>query len=109
MGAFGSVPITKEGDIVVGIVSEYDILNAIFAGKDLSNLSAKDVMTRDPIAVSQDVSANEVIAILQSKHLIRVPVVNKEGVLIGIVARRDILMGYLRSVEHPPKMTFNLL
>ncbi len=109
MGGFGSVPITKEGDIVVGIVSEYDILNAIVAGKDLNTLTAKEIMTKDPIGVSEDVSAQEVIAIIQAKHLIRVPVVNKQGVLVGIVARRDILMGYLRSVESPPRMAFNLL
>ncbi len=109
MGGFGSVPITKEGDIVVGIVSEYDILNAIQAGKDLNTVTAKEIMTKDPIAVSQEVSAKEVISILQSKHLIRVPIVDKNGVLVGIVARRDIMMGYLRSIESPPRMAFNLL
>jgi len=109
MGGFGSVPITKEGDIVVGIVSEYDILNAIQAGKDLNKITAKEIMTKDPIGVSEDVSVQEAISIIQSKHLIRVPVINKNGVLVGIVARRDILMGYLRSVESPPRMAFNLL
>ncbi len=109
MGGFGSVPITKEGDIVVGIVSEYDILNAIQAGKDLNKATAKEIMTKEPIAVSEATSATDIIALLQSKHLIRVPVVNKNGVLVGIVARRDILMGYLRSVESPPRMAFNLL
>jgi CBS domain-containing protein len=109
MGGFGSVPITTAGDVVVGIVSEYDILNAIQAGKDLNTVTAKEVMTKTPVAVPEEMSAKEIIAILQSKHLIRVPVVDKNGVLIGIVARRDILMGYLRSVESPPRMAFNLL
>ena len=109
MGGFGSVPITKEGDIVVGIVSEYDILNAIQLGKDLTKVTAKEIMTKEPVAVPEEISAKEIIAILQSRHLIRVPVVDKKGVLIGIVARRDILMGCLRSVESPPRMAFNLL
>jgi len=109
MGGFGSVPITKEGAVVVGIVSEYDILNAIQAGKNLEKVTAKEIMTADPVAVSEDVSVKEIISILQSKHLIRVPVVDKQGVLIGIVARRDILTGYLRSIESPPRMAFNLL
>ncbi|MEK7286066.1 MAG: CBS domain-containing protein [Nitrospirota bacterium] len=109
MGGFGSVPITKAGDIVVGLVSEYDILNAIFSGKNLETLSAKDIMTKGAISVLETTSVNEIIATLQSKHLIRVPVVDENEVLIGIVARIDILMGYLRSVESPPKMAFNLL
>jgi len=109
MGGFGSVPITQSGDVVVGIVSEYDILNAISAGKDLSKTIAGEIMTKDAIVVTEETSAKEIISLLQSKHLIRVPVVDKNGVLIGIVARRDILMGYLKSVEPPPRMAFNLL
>ncbi len=109
MGGFGSVPITTRGDVVVGIVSEYDILNGIVQGKDLLKTTARDIMTKDPVAVGEDMPADKVISILQAKHLIRVPVVDKEGVLIGIVARRDILLGYLRSVESPPRMAFNLL
>lgn len=109
MGGFGSVPITTNGDVVVGIVSEYDILNAIRQGKDLLTVTAKEIMTKDPVAVNEDMPADQVISILQEKHLIRVPVVDKKGVLIGIVARRDILLGFLRSVESPPRMAFNLL
>ncbi|MBI1822835.1 MAG: CBS domain-containing protein, partial [Nitrospirae bacterium] len=62
MGGFGSVPIAKEGDIVVGIVSEYDILNAIQSGKDLGKVTAKEIMTKDPIAVPEEMSAKEIIA-----------------------------------------------
>lgn len=109
MGGFGSVPITTHGNIVVGIVSEYDILNAILDGKDLLKVTAKEIMTKDPVAVSEDVPIEKVVSMLQAKHLIRVPVVDKQGVLTGIVARRDILLGYLRSVESPPRMAFNLL
>jgi CBS domain-containing protein len=46
----------------------------------------------------------EIIQLLQSKHLIRVAVVDAEGKLVGIVARRDILLGYLRATK--PIWTF---
>ncbi len=109
MGGFGSVPITTAGDVVVGLVSEYDILHAIEQGKDLQKTVAKEIMTKDPIAIGEDILVEKVITLLQAKHLIRVPVVDKEGVLIGVVARRDILLGYLRSIESPPRMAYNLL
>jgi CBS domain-containing protein len=35
--------------------------------------------------------------LLQERHLIRVPVVVKGKTLIGVVARRDIVFGYVRA------------
>jgi CBS-domain-containing membrane protein len=36
---------------------------------------------------------------LEGKHLIRMPVVNEEGKLLGVVARRDVLQGYLKATK----------
>ena len=102
MGGFGSVPIVDKGKKLVGIVSEFDLLKAIMGGKDLEKLAAEDIMTNNPISVTEETRSESVIQLLQDKHLIRVPVVDKEGILIGIVARRDILQGYLKSRENPP-------
>jgi len=41
----------------------------------------------------------EVIQLLQSKHLIRVTVVDAEGKLVGVLVRRDILYGYPRATK----------
>jgi len=38
------------------------------------------------------------IDVLQNNHLIRVPVVDSTGKLIGIVARRDLLRSYLHTM-----------
>jgi CBS domain-containing protein len=102
MGGFGSVPIVDKGKKLVGIVSEFDLLKAIMGGKDLEKLAAEEIMTKDPISVKEETTSEAVIELLQEKHLIRVPVIDKEGTLIGIVARRDILQGYLKSRENPP-------
>ena len=37
------------------------------------------------------------VDVLQNNHLIRVPVLDNVGKLIGIVARRDLLRGYLQT------------
>ena len=103
-GGFGSVPILAKDGKVLGIVSEFDLLNAIMEGKELSKVTAGDIMTKGAISVTQETPAMEVIHLLQSKHLIRVAVVDAEGKLVGIVARRDILMGYVRATK--PIWTF---
>ncbi len=61
-------------------------------------------MTKGNISVTKDTSAMEIIRLLQSQHLIRVAVVDAQGKLLGVVARRDILLGYLRATK--PIWTF---
>src|SRR5579884_963756 len=108
-GGFGSLPIVSKGKVLVGIVSEFDLLNAIMAGKELKTLRAKEIMTKDPVTVSEGTPVEDIMAILQAKHFIRVPVVDTEGILVGVVARRDILLGFLKSTERTPRMAYNLL
>jgi CBS domain-containing protein len=103
-GGFGSVPILSEGGKVVGIVSEFDLLQAISEGKDLAQITAGEIMTKGHVSITRDTQAIEIIQLLQNKHLIRVPVVDAQEKLVGIVARRDILLGYLRASK--PIWTF---
>ena len=103
-GGFGSVPIVAKDGTVVGIVSEFDLLKAITEGKDLSKMTAGEMMTKGNISVTKDTSATEIIHLLQSQHLIRVTVVDAQGKLLGVVARRDILLGYLGATK--PIWTF---
>ncbi|MFQ5579716.1 MAG: HPP family protein [Nitrospiria bacterium] len=99
IGGFGSVPIVDQGKKLIGIVSEFDLLEAILGGKDLEAITAEEIMTKAPISVLEFASSVDVITLLNEKHLIRVPVVDKKGVLVGILSRRDILQGYLKSRE----------
>lgn len=49
-----------------------------------------DVMTKDPDTCSEDATVEEVATTLHERHLSRLPVV-RDGKLVGIVARGDIL------------------
>jgi len=96
-GGFGSVPILANDGKVLGLVSEFDLLKAIMEGKQLGTVTAGDIMHQGVVSVTQDMRAMEIIQLLQSKHLIRVAVVDAEGKLVGVVSRRDVLLGYLRA------------
>lgn len=102
MGGFGSVPIVDQDKKLLGIVSEFDLLEAIIKGKSLDNITAEEIMSKAPHTVFDYTPFEEVITLLQKKHLIRVPVVNKDSTLVGILSRTDILHGYLKSKENPP-------
>jgi CBS domain-containing protein len=97
---FGSVPIVDEEMRLIGIVSEYDLLDALLTGVDVTNLSAEEIM-QHPHSVSIDCPALEIGRFIQQNHLIRVPVVDRENRLVGVVARRDLLNGYLEEILGP--------
>ena len=98
---FGGVPIVDDDRRLVGIVTEFDLLDALDRGLLLSELTAQQIMTGFPISARKDMDAQRLIHLLKTNHLIRVPVVDQEDRLIGVVARRDILRSYLST----PKRT----
>jgi CBS domain-containing protein len=96
-GGFGSVPILAKDGKLVGIVSEFDLLKAIEEGKEMTMVTAGEIMVKDPITVARNTPAMEIIHLLQERHFIRTPVVDADGKLVGVVSRRDIIQGYLRA------------
>lgn len=98
-GGFGSVPIVDQNRHLLGIVSEFDLLKALHEEKSLASVKAGDLMTPNPITVSPETPTMDILQLLEAKHLIRMPVVNEEGKLVGVVARRDVLQGYLNAIR----------
>jgi CBS domain-containing protein len=98
---FGSIPVVDESKALLGLISEFDLIRAMTNGKDLRQLSAKEIMTPedDLVTVTEEMPVMDLARILEESHLIRVPVV-KGNTLVGIVARRDIVFGYVKSLAH---------
>ncbi|MHB0976404.1 MAG: CBS domain-containing protein [Candidatus Aquicultorales bacterium] len=55
-------------------------------------LRAKDIMSRDPILLKEDVSVKEAAEIFSTKGIGGAPVVDDDGNLIGIVSSGDLIM-----------------
>lgn len=98
-GNFGSVPVVDEHRTLLGIVTEFDLLNVMNQDKDLEKVTAEDMMTQSVVTVTEEMPVLDLIKLLQDQHLIRVPVV-KGRTLVGIVARRDIVFGYVKALGH---------
>ncbi len=93
---FGSVPVTEPDGTLRGLVTEFDLLKAVEQDKDLRQVPVSDIMTREVVTTTEDMSLMNVIHLLQERHLIRVPVVRGRK-LVGMVARRDVVFGYVKS------------
>ncbi len=90
LGGFSGVPIAEHDSSLVGIVTELDMLRAIRAGKSLEHTSASEIMTRDVVTVDVSTPVEEIMEILDSERVLRVPVM-KNGTMVGIVSRPDLL------------------
>ncbi len=93
----GSMPVVGEDQALVGLVSEYDLLDAILDGRDLRKVSAEEIMTREPLTVKPDQTLEEVAKLFRDRYLTRVPVVRDRQV-IGIVARSDVLAAAAKAL-----------
>ena len=90
-GDMGSVPVVENGKLV-GIVTDRDIVvRSIAEGKDAS-ASVDEAMTTDIFAVKPDDFVFEAIRLMGNKQVRRVPVVDNDGSLAGIIAIADIAL-----------------
>ena len=88
---YSGLPVVDGKGKVLGVVTEFDLLNAIRNGKDLQTIKAEDIMTQPAICVREDEEVDNVIAKMTEKNVIRIPVVGEEGKLVGVIARADVL------------------
>lgn len=94
---FGAVPVVNDEKKLVGIVSEHDLLAAIDDGHKLDVVRAGDIMTSNPYSVRPETTLGTLVHVLRASDLVRVPVVDANDRLVGIIARRDVLRTYLAA------------
>ncbi len=95
-GFFSGMPVTDDQGKVVGVVTEFDILKALRSGKDSLQMVAQEIMTKDPICLHADDEVDEAVECMTRYNIIRIPVV-RDGKLVGIVSRSDILRAFVRE------------
>ena len=102
MGGYSGMPITDANGKVVGIVTEADLIHALRSGNPLDTTTAEEIMTREVISVDVSASVEEVMELLDTKRIVRIPV-TEDGKLVGVVSRPDVLRAFLE----PKFMTFS--
>ncbi|HEV2252739.1 MAG TPA: CBS domain-containing protein, partial [Streptosporangiaceae bacterium] len=103
------LPVVDAEGVVVGVVSETDLLErALERGPDrwphrkhetTAELTARDLMTRPAVTTSPDEPVASVARLMSARKLRRLPVVDPQGHLAGIVCRSDVLSVFSRPDE----------
>lgn len=83
---------TATGMIPVGILTDRDIVLEILAeGVDLDAVSIGDVMSYELVTVTEDTKLIDTIKLMRDKGVRRIPVVNQQGELEGLLTVDDLL------------------
>jgi CBS domain-containing protein len=86
----GAIPI-GENDRLVGMVTDRDVtVRAVANGKDVSKLSAKDIMTKGIVWCRDADDVTHAANIMQSKQIRRLPVIDKNEHMVGILSLGDL-------------------
>lgn len=115
--AVSAVPVVDSVGRVLGVVSEADLLHKMeFAGLEphlhllerrqrraartkATGDTARDLMSAPAVTIGPDVALPAVASTMERERVKRLPVVDAQGRLTGIVSRRDLLRVYLRDDE----------
>lgn len=90
-GDMGAVPVVSGGKLI-GIVTDRDIVVRVVAeGKDTSTPVA-EAMTKELFTVKPDDFVFEAIRLMGDKQVRRIPVINENGDLAGIIAMADVAL-----------------
>jgi len=111
---FLHLPVVDESNFLIGIVTDRDVRSVspsfhiagdigIEALKRFSSLKIKDIMTKNPVALSPLDTLQDALILLQKKRFGAFPVIDEQKKLIGIVSVRDILREFINvlGLEEP--------
>ncbi|MFB6298816.1 MAG: CBS domain-containing protein [Halobacteriales archaeon] len=86
-----------EGEKLWGIVTEDVILEAVL--ENLDALTVDDIYTEDVVTIREDDDVGRVINLLREHGISRLPVVNENGYLTGVITTHDIVNFVTRNMQ----------
>jgi CBS domain-containing protein len=88
----GLVPVV-EGDRLVGTVTDRDIaIRVVAEGRDPESATVAEIASTDLVTVDPEQNLDEALRLMASHQVRRLPVVEEDGRLVGIVAQADIAL-----------------
>ena len=88
----GSLPIL-DGEHLAGMVTDRDIvIRAIAEGKDPRGMPVREVSSRELVTVNADEDLSTALQLMASEQVRRLPVVDDDGKLVGILAQADVAL-----------------
>jgi CBS domain-containing protein len=83
-------PVVDRKGRYIGFINEFDAMRALDAGKDLSELTAEEMMRRDRLTIHASMKITEAAKLMEVHRVSNLPV-EEDGVIAYSVSRHDLL------------------
>ena len=86
----GIAPVV-EGERLVGVLTDRDIAVKVVAeGRDPQSTNVREIASTDVVAIDPQQDLDEALRLMAQNQVRRLPVVEEDGRLVGIVAQADV-------------------
>lgn len=92
--------VVAEDDEPVGIVTDRDVALAVSEGDNIGTDAVQSVMTEDPVTLHEDEEAMEISRTIDDQNVRRIPVVDENDELTGIVTVDDLVATIGEQLDH---------
>jgi CBS-domain-containing membrane protein len=80
------------------VITDRDIaIRAVAEGKDVNSIRVSDVMTTEIETCNKNDTVRDILNVMQREQVRRVPITDREGRLVGIVAQADVAVDFLED------------
>jgi CBS domain-containing protein len=86
----GPIPVLDQERKLIGMVTDRDLAIKVVAEGRPADTKVSDVMTRDLFTCGPDDNVKEALRTMETHQVRRVPIVDDQGHLLGIVAQADL-------------------
>lgn len=100
---FFNLPVKDKKGNVIGIINNKDLIEKYLESSDLKNMKIREVMTEEVITLNPSESIAKALTLFRENRFTRVPVVNEEGRILGLITLHDIIVRFLKPKHRPHK------
>ena len=91
--------VIDQARVVIGVISDRDILRALARNPNSRSKSLDQIMTKQPITVKRNTAIIDAVGKMLAKRINCLPVIDDEGGVCGIVTSTDLLKSYQQLLE----------
>ena len=87
----GAITVVDENNRLLGIFTDGDLRRHYSDCKNLADMQIGDVMTKEPVCILKNKLAVEALRIMQDKKIDELPVIDDNGLIVGMIDVQDLL------------------
>lgn len=95
----GALVVSLDGNAIIGIVSERDIVRALAGSESIMNEQVSKIMTTEVFVAPFDAKIDELMNVMTSQRIRHIPITSDSGELMGIVSIGDLVKARLNELE----------